>query len=48
VCGFAENKGCEAMTEAIIGLVGLLLGGAVGFFFERLRRGTAYQDRDAI
>src|SRR3990167_11281941 len=36
------------MEYAITGLVALALGGALGFFFERLRRGAAYQDRDAI
>lgn len=36
------------MNEAIVGLVALALGGAAGFFFEKLRRGAAYQDRDAI
>src|SRR3569832_1532147 len=36
------------MTEAIVGLVALALGGAANFFFEKLRRGAAYQDRDAI
>ena len=28
--------------------IGLAAGGAVGFFFERLRRGASYQDRDQI
>ena len=28
--------------------IGVLLGAAVGFFFERIRRGSAYQDRDQI
>jgi ribonuclease Y len=36
------------MSEVIVGLVALVLGGAIGFYFERLRRGAAYQDRDAI
>ncbi len=36
------------MTDVIVGLVSLALGGAVGFFFERMRRGAAYKDRDAI
>lgn len=35
--------------EYVLGsLIGLALGGAAGFFFERLRRGAAYQDRDVI
>ncbi|MBC7816717.1 MAG: DUF3552 domain-containing protein, partial [Planctomycetaceae bacterium] len=36
------------MEYAITGLVALVLGGAVGFYFERMRRGAAFQDRDAI
>ena len=36
------------MDYAAVGLVALVLGGAAGFFFERVRRGAAYQDRDAI
>jgi ribonuclease Y len=36
------------MPEVIVGLVALVLGGAIGFYFEKLRRGAAYQDRDAI
>ncbi len=36
------------MDYAVVGLVALVLGTAVGFFFEKLRRGAAYQDRDAI
>lgn len=36
-------------TGIAIGVViGLLLGGALGFFFDRLRRGEAYQTRDRI
>ena len=36
------------MLEAIWGAVGLLVGAAVGFFFDRLRKGAAYQARDEI
>lgn len=36
------------MGEVIWGLIGLLAGGGAGFFFERARRGAAYQDRDQI
>lgn len=37
------------MTEMIIGAgIGLAAGGAAGFFFERIRRGASYQDRDQI
>ncbi len=36
------------MEYAVVGLVALVLGAAVGFYFERVRRGAAYQDRDAI
>lgn len=36
------------MTEFIAGLIGLLVGGAIGFFFERLRLGSAYKQRDEI
>src|SRR5712691_3494205 len=36
------------MDYAVVGLVALVLGAAVGFFFERVRRGAAYQDREAI
>ncbi|MGE3316097.1 MAG: ribonuclease Y [Planctomycetaceae bacterium] len=36
------------MTELIVGAVALALGGAAGFFFEKLRRGAAYQTRDQI
>lgn len=35
----------ELITAAVIGLV---TGGAGGFFFERVKRGAAYQDRDQI
>lgn len=37
------------MTDAITGaVIGLLVGGGIGFFFERIRRGSSYQDRDQI
>ena len=36
------------MEYAVVGLVALVLGAAVGFYFERVRRGAAFQDRDAI
>jgi ribonucrease Y len=36
------------MPEAVYAVVGLLFGGGLGFFFERLKRGSAYQDRDQI
>ncbi|MCH8830424.1 MAG: ribonuclease Y [Planctomycetes bacterium] len=37
------------MLEAIIGgLIGLIAGLAGGFFFDRLRRGAAYEKRDEI
>ena len=36
------------MEYAVVGLVALVLGAAAGFYFERVRRGAAYQDRDAI
>jgi ribonucrease Y len=36
-------------TETIIGaVVGIVAGGGAGFFFERMKRGAAYQDRDQI
>jgi ribonucrease Y len=34
--------------ELLVGSVALLIGGAAGFFFEKLRRGAAYQNRDEI
>ncbi|MBW3543039.1 MAG: ribonuclease Y [Planctomycetes bacterium] len=34
--------------EAIYALVGILLGAAAGYFFDRLRRGEAYKTRDDI
>jgi ribonucrease Y len=36
------------MNEWIAGLLGLLLGGAAGFFLDRLRQGTAYKSRDEL
>ncbi len=36
------------MEYAIGGLVGAVLGGALGFFFDRLRQGAAYKARDGI
>ncbi len=36
------------MEYVICGSVALLLGGAIGLYFEKMRRGAAYQDRDAI
>jgi len=30
------------------GVIALIAGGAIGFFFERIKRGSAYQDRDQI
>lgn len=37
------------MEYAAIGaVVGILIGGAVGYYFDRLRRGEAYQTRDRI
>ena len=36
------------MPEAIWGVVGAVVGVAIGFLFDRLRRGAAYQDRDEI
>lgn len=36
------------MWEAIAGLIGLIIGGAVGFLMDRLRRGEAFQRRDEI
>lgn len=37
------------MGEYLIGaIIGLLLGGAIGFFVDRLIKGTAYQSRDEI
>ncbi|MCA9072235.1 MAG: DUF3552 domain-containing protein, partial [Planctomycetaceae bacterium] len=36
------------MEYAVGAVVGILIGGAVGFFFDRLRRGEAYQTRDRI
>lgn len=35
----------EIVTGAVIGLVA---GGAAGFFFERIKRGASYQDREQI
>ena len=36
------------MNEYLAGLIGLAVGGAIGFFLDRLRLGAAYKDRDAI
>ena len=36
------------MPEAVWGVIGVLVGAAAGFFFERVKRGAAYQDRDQI
>ena len=36
------------MPEAVWGLVGLVIGVAIGFLFDRLRRGAAFQGRDEI
>ena len=36
------------MTELIWGLVGVVVGVAVGLFLDRIRRGSAYQRRDEI
>ncbi len=37
------------MDDAITaGVIALVAGGAIGFFFERIKRGSAYQDRDQI
>ena len=36
------------MNEYAAGLIGLLIGAAIGFFFERLRLGSAYKQRDEI
>ena len=36
------------MEPAIAAVIALVAGGAVGFFFERMKRGSAYQDRDQI
>lgn len=36
------------MEYAIGGLVGVIVGGALGFFFDRLRHGAAYKARDQI
>ena len=35
-------------TELTVGLVALAVGGAVGFFVDRVRQGAAYQRRDEI
>ncbi len=35
-------------NPTLYGLIGVAIGGAIGFFFERLRRGAAYQGRDEI
>ena len=34
--------------EPLYAVVGLAVGGGLGFFFERIKRGSAYQDRDQI
>ena len=34
--------------EYVLGAVGLLIGGLVGFFAERAIRGTAFKTRDEI
>ena len=36
------------MPDVLYAAVGLVVGGGLGFFFERLKRGSAYQDRDQI
>jgi ribonuclease Y len=36
------------MNPYVAALLGLVIGGLVGFFFERLRLGSAYRDRDQI
>src|SRR5262245_61778751 len=36
------------MAETLIGLTALAVGIAVGYLFDRLRRGAAYQRRDEI
>lgn len=35
----------DVITAAVVALIA---GGGVGFFFERIKRGSAYQDRDQI
>ena len=34
--------------EPLYAVVGLAVGGGLGFFFERIKRGSAYQNRDQI
>ncbi|MBA4030001.1 MAG: hypothetical protein C0478_03770, partial [Planctomyces sp.] len=41
------NKGCQ-VEMFIGGIIGLLLGGAGGYFVERLVRGAAFKNRDEI
>ncbi|QDT38080.1 ribonuclease Y [Stratiformator vulcanicus] len=36
------------MNDYVIGAIALVVGCLLGFFFDRLRRGAAYKDRDAI
>ena len=45
-CVIRVERGCP--MEPMSAVIGVLLGAAVGFFFERIRRGSAYQDRDQI
>ena len=34
--------------EYLIGIVALAVGGGVGFYFDRMRMGAAFKDRDQI
>ncbi|VAX38962.1 Ribonuclease Y [hydrothermal vent metagenome] len=36
------------MAGQMWGIIGVLLGGAIGFFFDRLQKGAAYKNRDEI
>ncbi len=36
------------MAGEMWGITGVLLGGAIGFFFDRLQKGAAYKNRDEI
>ena len=36
------------MTEILVGVIALAIGGGIGFYFDRMRMGAAYKDRDQL
>ncbi len=46
VASYVPLKGTQ--MDYVTGLIALALGGGVGFYFDRMRMGAAYKDRDQI